>query len=92
MLNSADLTPVSTSLNPNQKHPSNVAGQHQIFECHWDQPSQTLSLYRIRNHLDRSKVFVASSTSQIDQQLKAIRTMHGKPNPSKALLLRLSVP
>ena len=26
------------------------------------------------------------------QQLKPIRVMHGTPNPSKALLLRLSVP
>ena len=63
MLDSADLTPVSTSLNPNQKHPYNLSSQHEIFECHWEQATQTLALYRCRNLLDRSKVHIASSTS-----------------------------
>ena len=36
MLGSADLTPVSTSLVPNQNHPNNLSSHHEIFECHWN--------------------------------------------------------
>ena len=86
------MTPVSTSLAPNQKPLSNLSANHTIFECHWDQSKMQLEIYRLRNLLNKNQLLIASSKSQMTQQLKPIRLKHGTPNPSKALLLRLSVP
>ena len=66
--------------------------RHELFECHWDQTEKRLVIIRLRNLLDKTNLLIATSKSQITQQLKPIRLKHGTPNPSKALLLRLSVP
>ena len=92
MLTSADMTPVNQHYNPALKSPSNIASNHEVYEVQWNNNTQSLKIFRIKNLLRKKSIHIASSKSQMSSQLKPIRLKHGTPNPAKALLLKLSVP
>ena len=92
ILQSADLRPPITSNAPNMEQVTNNALAFEIFECKWTQASEKLEIFRLRNLLKKKAVHVASSKSQMTSQLKPIRLKHGTPNPSRAALLKLSIP
>ena len=53
---------------------------------------ESFQVYRLRNVLKKSRFHLASSTNQLNTQIKPIRLKHGTVNPSRALLLKLNVP
>lgn len=92
MVPSADMTPAAAHFNQNVKQPSNVSGAHEVYEVQYNWRKQSLKIYRLRNLLFRKHFHIASSKSQMTEQLKPIRMKHGTPNPAKALRLKLSIP
>jgi len=92
MVQSANLKPPTTSLTPTLHHPKNVSPHHEVFEVQWDSDGEYLRIFRLFNVLKNSKLHIASSKTQIDNQIKPIRLKHGTINPAKALLLKLNIP
>ena len=92
LLQSADLRPPVANNAPNVEHLTNNALAFELYECKWSQATEKLEIFRLRNLLKKKAVHVASSKSQMSSQLKPIRLKHGTPNPSRAALLKLSIP
>lgn len=92
MTESADLSITNPKALPTTPYPFNVSAHNDIFECKFEHRSKSLKFTLFRNFLQKRMYHVASSKSQISEQLKPMRKTHNVPNPSKSLLLKLSIP